>query len=74
MAMMLAGVKAPSASPMAARMTIRLPTPVASPLKPASSEKPIREGTMTRLKPILSARLPVNNEAKPQAIANAPVM
>ncbi|MDT4852427.1 hypothetical protein FQZ97_866590 [compost metagenome] len=68
-AAMEVGVKAPSATPMTARISRSPPTPVASPERPASSEKRITAGMITLRRPTRSERRPMKIEDTPQASA-----
>ncbi|MCY1423260.1 hypothetical protein D9M71_389680 [compost metagenome] len=68
------GVKAPSATPMTARISSSAPTPVASPDKPANNENMITEGMITLRRPIRSESRPMNIEEIPQASANTAEM
>ncbi|MNZ76481.1 hypothetical protein D3C78_949880 [compost metagenome] len=64
------GVKAPSATPMTARISNSAPTPVASPDKPANNENMITEGMITLRRPIRSDNRPMKIEEIPQVSAS----
>ncbi|MCY1270964.1 hypothetical protein D9M68_294780 [compost metagenome] len=69
-AAMEVGVKAPSATPITARISSSAPTPLASPENPASRENSTTEGMITLRRPMRSERRPMKIEEMPQASAS----
>ncbi|MNR49281.1 hypothetical protein D3C85_1686330 [compost metagenome] len=64
------GMKAPSATPITARISNSPPTPLASPEKPANSEKMSTDGMITLRRPMRSESRPMKIEESPQARAS----
>ncbi|MCY1287850.1 hypothetical protein D9M68_200190 [compost metagenome] len=73
-AAMAVGVKAPSETPITARISSSAPTPVASPDTPASRENSSTAGISTLRRPIRSDNRPISTEEIPQAMASTAEM